>query len=60
MITISDLTYHLGKRTLYDAASLHINSKDKIGLIGPNGAGKSTVLNIITGHLKPDEGKITK
>jgi len=60
MITISDLTYHLGKRTLYDAASLYIKSKDKIGLIGPNGAGKSTLLHIITESLKPDEGKITK
>ncbi|ROT47156.1 ABC-F family ATP-binding cassette domain-containing protein [Candidatus Cardinium hertigii] len=60
MIAINDLTYHLGKRTLYDAASLHIKDKDKIGLIGPNGAGKSTLLKIITGELMPDSGKITK
>lgn len=60
MIVINDLTYHLGKRTLYDSASLHIKPKDKIGLVGPNGAGKSTLLHIITGSLSPDSGKITK
>ncbi|MGI2257064.1 ABC-F family ATP-binding cassette domain-containing protein [Candidatus Cardinium hertigii] len=60
MIVINDLTYHLGKRTLYDLASLHIKPKDKIGLVGPNGAGKSTLLKIITGTLTPDSGKVTK
>jgi branched-chain amino acid transport system ATP-binding protein len=30
-----------------------------IGLIGPNGSGKTTTLNLITGFLKPDTGRIT-
>jgi branched-chain amino acid transport system ATP-binding protein len=30
-----------------------------IGLIGPNGSGKTTTLNLLTGFLKPDAGRIT-
>ncbi|ADY53563.1 ABC transporter related protein [Pseudopedobacter saltans DSM 12145] len=33
---------------------------DKIGLTGKNGTGKSTFLNIITGELNPDSGKVEK
>ena len=29
-----------------------------VGLVGANGEGKSTFLNIVTGHILPDEGKV--
>lgn len=32
---------------------------DRIGLAGKNGTGKSTLLNIITGHLNPEHGKVS-
>ncbi|NRF38443.1 ABC-F family ATP-binding cassette domain-containing protein [Pedobacter foliorum] len=32
---------------------------DRIGLAGKNGTGKSTLLNIITGFLKPEKGKVS-
>jgi len=38
--------------------SLEIGEGDVLGLIGPNGAGKSTLINLITGLLTPDVGKI--
>ncbi|NMM49207.1 ABC-F family ATP-binding cassette domain-containing protein [Marinigracilibium pacificum] len=60
MISISDLSYFLGDRALYRNSSLHIYSKDKIGLVGLNGTGKSTLLKLINGDLKPDEGSISK
>lgn len=31
---------------------------DRIGLAGKNGTGKSTLLNIISGNIKPDQGKV--
>ena len=32
---------------------------DRIGLAGKNGTGKSTLLNIITGFLQPEKGKVS-
>src|SRR6201997_4136224 len=29
-----------------------------VGFLGPNGAGKSTTVKIITGMLRPDDGKV--
>ncbi|TGE06550.1 ribosomal protection-like ABC-F family protein [Hymenobacter fodinae] len=59
MISITDLDFHFGSRTLYDKANLHIKPKDKIGLIGLNGRGKSTLLRILVGEYKPDGGSIS-
>ncbi|GAA4010983.1 ABC-F family ATP-binding cassette domain-containing protein [Hymenobacter fastidiosus] len=59
MISINDLDFHFGSRTLYDKASLHIKPKDKIGLIGLNGTGKSTLLRVMVGEYKPDGGTIS-
>lgn len=35
-----------------------INPGEAVGIVGQNGAGKSTLLKIITGTLKPSEGKV--
>lgn len=60
MISITNLSYYLGDRALYENASLHIKPKDKIGLIGLNGTGKSTLLHLIVGSYQPDSGNISK
>lgn len=52
MIDITNLSYYLGDRALYDEASLFIGPKDKIGLIGLNGTGKSTLLKMMTGEIQ--------
>ncbi len=41
-----------------DNVSLQIKQGDICSLIGPNGAGKTTFFNLITGHIKPDSGKV--
>lgn len=46
-------------RNIIDDFSIEIARGDRIGLVGPNGAGKTTLVNLITGALQPDEGKIT-
>lgn len=60
MIDITNLSYYLGDRALYDEASLFIGPKDKIGLIGLNGTGKSTLLKMMVGDVQPTSGRISK
>ncbi len=60
MISITNLTYLIGGRALYENANMFIKPKDKIGLIGLNGRGKSTLLKLINGEYKPDAGSISK
>lgn len=60
MLAITNISFLLGARALYENASLHIKPKDKIGLIGKNGTGKSTLLRLIVGEYKLDGGSISK
>jgi ATP-binding cassette subfamily F protein 3 len=59
MISISNISYFIGGRGLYENASMFIKPKDKIGLIGLNGRVKSTLLKLINGELKLNEGSIS-
>ncbi|MEK1855321.1 MAG: ABC transporter ATP-binding protein [Phyllobacterium sp.] len=38
--------------------SLSLQKGDRVALIGPNGAGKTTFVNLVTGHLRPNSGKV--
>ena len=60
MISITNLSYYIGGRALYENANLTIKPKDKIGLIGLNGRGKSTLLKIINGEYTIDGGSVSK
>ncbi len=59
MLTITDMTYRVGGRTLLEGASAQVNAGWKVGLVGRNGAGKSTLLDLILGRLQPDGGTIS-
>jgi ATP-binding cassette subfamily F protein 3 len=60
MISVSNISYFIGGRALYQNASMFIKPNDKIGLIGLNGRGKSTLLKIINGEIRIDAGSISK
>ena len=59
MIEISELSYHIGKRTIFEDASAFIGKGQKVGLVGLNGCGKTTLFKLILGKLYPDGGRIS-
>lgn len=60
MLSVTNISYFIGGRALYQNASMFIKPNDKVGLIGLNGKGKSTLLKIIEGQLSLDQGAISK
>jgi lipopolysaccharide export system ATP-binding protein len=45
-------------RMVVKGVSINLGRGESVGLLGPNGAGKTTVFYMITGLIKPDEGKV--
>ncbi|MBR6303038.1 MAG: ABC-F family ATP-binding cassette domain-containing protein [Lachnospiraceae bacterium] len=58
ILNVEHLTHGFGDRAIFEDVSFRLLKGEHIGLIGANGEGKSTFMNIITGKLQPDEGKI--
>lgn len=50
---------HYKEFTALDHVSFSVRKGETLGLIGRNGAGKSTMLKVISGILKPTEGRVT-
>ncbi|MEF9946703.1 MAG: ABC-F family ATP-binding cassette domain-containing protein [Lachnospiraceae bacterium] len=58
ILNVQNLTHGFGDRAIFENVSFRLLKGEHIGLVGANGEGKSTFMNIITGKLLPDEGKI--
>lgn len=58
ILSVKDLSHGFGDRAIFNNVSFRLLKGEHVGLIGANGEGKSTFMNIITGKLEPDEGKV--
>ena len=52
------LTRNFGMIRAVDGISLEIQPRELVGIVGANGSGKTTFLNLITGYLVPERGRI--
>lgn len=60
IIDCEDLTLRFGERTMLDGFTYKFTRGERVGIVGKNGAGKSTFLNLMTGALQADSGKIER
>ncbi len=58
ILSISGITKHFGGLNVLDGIDMEIEQGRLYQLIGPNGSGKTTLINVVSGLLKPDDGKI--
>lgn len=58
ILNVENLSHGFGDRAIFHDVSFRLLKGEHIGLVGANGEGKSTFMNIITGKLMPDEGKV--
>jgi len=58
MLTVDSLKKHFGFVKAVDNVNLEIGEGEIVSIIGTNGAGKTTLVNLISGYLKPDSGRI--
>ena len=58
VIDVEDVDLRRGERVLLDHATWRLGPGDRVGIVGVNGAGKTSVLNLVSGALTPDVGKV--
>lgn len=58
ILQVEDLTMSFGMITAAQGENVTVHEGEFVSIVGPNGAGKTTFLNLVTGYLKPQAGRV--
>ena len=58
IVELHNLSKAFGTKKILEKFTYVFKTKERIGIIGKNGTGKTTFLNMLTGALAPDSGKV--
>ena len=58
ILQVNSLSKYFGGLAAVSNCNLNIKKGSITGIIGPNGSGKTTLFNLISGNLKPNQGKV--
>jgi branched-chain amino acid transport system ATP-binding protein len=58
ILRVTNLSKKFGGVKAVDGISFDLEEKALLGIIGPNGSGKTTLVNLITGFVRADSGKV--
>jgi branched-chain amino acid transport system ATP-binding protein len=58
LLELEDVSKAFGNVVVAERLSFRVGAGETLGVVGPNGAGKTSVLNLVTGNLAPDAGRV--
>jgi ABC-type branched-subunit amino acid transport system ATPase component len=58
LLKVSGLTKSFGGVMAVSDVSFELKEGELLGIIGPNGSGKTTLVNLVTGFVKPNSGRV--
>lgn len=58
ILKVQDVSKNFGGVAAIVKVSFELQKGELLGIIGPNGSGKTTLVNLLTGFVKPDSGKV--
>jgi branched-chain amino acid transport system ATP-binding protein len=58
ILQVKNISKSFGGVKAVDNISFHLVNGEILGIIGPNGSGKTTLVNLVTGFVKPDSGRV--
>jgi len=58
ILEIHNIAKNFGGLQALKGINLNVDKTERLGLIGPNGSGKTTLINVISGVLRCDKGKV--
>jgi branched-chain amino acid transport system ATP-binding protein len=58
ILSIVDIKKSFGGLLAVNKVSISVRERELLGIIGPNGSGKTTLVNLITGFVRPNSGRV--
>ena len=58
LLKVSGVSKSFGGVMAVASVSFELKEGELLGIIGPNGSGKTTLVNLVTGFVKPNSGRI--
>jgi len=60
IVTLQEVHKSFGSEVVLDQLNLQLHAGEKVGMVGANGSGKTTILNLITGRITPEIGRVIR
>src|SRR6266516_7753920 len=58
LLNVAGVTFGYDRQPLLYDVHIQVQARQRVGLLGPNGSGKTTLLRLVSGILRPQQGKI--